>query len=54
MYGKFVTGAIVGAAVGMMLVPGMDRGTKRRIKKTAKYVRGIAEDAYDGMKGRMS
>ncbi|AKA70821.1 YtxH domain-containing protein [Clostridium scatologenes] len=53
MRGKFVTGALVGAALGMMLVPGMDRTTKRRIKRTAKYMKNMAEDAYDGMKDKM-
>lgn len=52
MRGKFVTGALMGAAVGMMLIPGMDRGTKKRIRKTAKYMKNMAEDVYDGMKGK--
>lgn len=53
MYGKFVTGAIFGAAVGIMMLPEMDRGTKRRIKRTTKHMRHFAEDAYDGIRGKM-
>ncbi|NMM65048.1 YtxH domain-containing protein [Clostridium sp. P21] len=53
MRGKFVTGALVGAALGMMLVPGMDRTTRKRIKRTAKYMKNMAEDAYDNMRDKM-
>ncbi len=58
MRGKFVAGmtagALMGAAMGMMLMPGMDRSTKRRIRKATKYVKDAAGDAYDDMRGRMS
>lgn len=53
MRGKFIKGAIVGAAVGMMLMPELDRSTKRRIKRTAKMVRDVAGDAIEGMRDRM-
>ena len=53
MRGKFITGAIVGAAVGMMLMPELDRSTKRRIKRTAKIVKNVAGDAFDGMRDKM-
>lgn len=53
MRGKFITGAVLGAAVGMMLMPELDRSTRRRIKRTAKMVKNVAEDAFDGMRGRM-
>lgn len=49
MRGKFITGAIVGAAVGMMLMPEMDRSTKRKIKRTSKNIMNTAEGMYDGM-----
>jgi len=51
MRGKFVSGMLLGAAAGMLLMPDMDRGTKRRIKKTAKVVRNAAEDAFDDVRG---
>jgi len=57
MRGKFLTGittgAIIGAAAGMMFMPEMDRGTKRRIRKSAYSVRNIAGDVFDNMKGWM-
>jgi len=53
MRGKFIAGAVLGAAVGMMLMPELDRSTRRRIKRTAKIVKNVAEDAFDGMRGKM-
>lgn len=53
MRGKFITGALVGAAVGMMFMPEMDRSTKRRIKKTAKFMINAAEDVFVGMRDRV-
>lgn len=50
MRGKFVSGILIGAAASMFLMPELDRGTKRRIKKTAKVVRNAAEDAFDDMR----
>lgn len=44
-------GAIMGVAAGMLLLPELDRDTKRRIKKTGRLVMNRAEDMYDGMKG---
>ena len=34
-------GAIIGVAAGVMLVPNMDRSTRRRAKKTGKMVMNI-------------
>ena len=53
MRGKFVTGALIGAAVGMMLMPELDRSTRRRIRKTAKIVRNVTGDAIEGMREKM-
>ena len=54
MHNKFVStitaGAIIGVVAGAMLIPNMDRSTKRRVKKTGKMVRGMAEDMYDNVK----
>lgn len=47
---SLTTGAILGAAAGMLLVPQLDRGTRRRIKRTGKLVKNTAEDMYDTMK----
>lgn len=50
MRGKFVSGILIGAAASMFFMPDLDRGTKRRIKKTAKVVRDVAGDAFEDMK----
>jgi gas vesicle protein len=49
MHGKFVTGALIGAALGVILVPELDRTTKRRIRKTTSFVRNAAGDVYDNV-----
>ena len=54
MRGKFIStitaGAIIGVAASAMLIPNMDRSTKRRVKKTGKMVRNMAEGMYDNVK----
>lgn len=54
MFNKFIStitvGAIIGMAAGAMLIPNMDRSTRRRAKKTGKMVMNIAGDMYDNMK----
>lgn len=44
------TGALVGAAIGMMFMPEMDRSTRKRIKRSGRMVRHMAGDMYDVMK----
>jgi gas vesicle protein len=47
--GKFIngvtTGALIGAAVGMMVVPQLDRGTRKRLKKSS----NMMLDVYDNI-----
>ena len=54
MHGKFIstitTGAIIGAVATAMLAPNMDRHTKRRVRKTGKMIKNMAEDMYDSVK----
>lgn len=54
MRGKFfkgiATGAIIGAAAGVLMVPQMDRGTRNRIKKSSRMIRNSAVDMVDGMR----
>jgi len=54
MHNKFMStitaGAIIGVVAGAMLIPNMDRSTKRRAKKTGRMVMNIAGDMYDSMK----
>lgn len=49
--GKFVkgltAGALIGAAAGMLLVPGMDKKTRKRMIRTGKKVSGFASDLWD-------
>lgn len=42
-------GAMVGAAIGIMAFPQLDRRTQRQINRTRKRVMGMAEDAYGNM-----
>lgn len=49
MRGKFVAGAVIGAAVGMMVVPELDRSKKRMIRKTSRYLRNTAGNMYGGV-----
>ena len=57
MRGKFLsgitTGALIGAAAGMMFMPEMDRGTKRRIRKSAYNVKNMAGDVFDNVRSWM-
>lgn len=39
-------GAMVGAAIGIMAFPELDRKTQRGIRRTKKRMMGMAEDAY--------
>lgn len=56
MRGRFIigmtAGTIMGLAAGMMM-PDMDRGTRRRMRRTGRYMRDMAEGAYDGMRNMM-
>ncbi|WP_164880621.1 hypothetical protein [Clostridium manihotivorum] len=51
--GKFMsgvtTGAIVGAAFGMMILPQLDRKTQKSLKRAGRMVMSLAEDRADGM-----
>ena len=42
-------GAMVGAAVGIMAFPQLDRRTQRNIKRTRRRMMGMAEGAYENM-----
>lgn len=54
MHRKFISpmtaGAVIGIVAATMLIPNMDRSTKRRVKKTGKMVMNMAGDMYDSMK----
>ena len=54
MRGKLISTVTIGAVIGMaastMLMPNMDRNTKRRMRRTGKMVKNMAEDIYDNVK----
>lgn len=43
------TGAVIGAAIGMMMLPEMDRNTRKKIKRSSKMIKNMAS----GMTGMM-
>lgn len=47
------SGLMIGAAAGMLIVPQLDRGTKRKIRRTGKMMRNSASDMYDNIRGWM-
>lgn len=57
MTGRFIkglaTGAIIGAAAGMMAVPEMSRKTRRMIKRSNRTMMNTAESIVDAMKNMM-
>lgn len=42
-------GTVLGMAVGMMVLPELDRKTQRNIRRTGKRLRCAAGDAYDNI-----
>ena len=51
--GRFVngitTGVFIGATVGMMVVPQLDRSTRKKIRRSGKMAMNIAGDVYESM-----
>ncbi|MBU5592891.1 YtxH domain-containing protein [Clostridium sp. MSJ-4] len=47
------TGAIIGAAMGMMMSPDMDKRTKKKIRRSGKAIKNMATDMYSGMSNWM-
>lgn len=48
-----ILGTVAGAAVGMLLMPQLDRKTQRSVKKTGRVIKCVAEGAYDNIMGIM-
>jgi gas vesicle protein len=44
------TGAIIGAAISMMMVPQLDKNTRRKIKRFDDMLMNMAEGMYYGMR----
>ena len=51
--GKYIngitTGAFVGATIGMMIAPQLDRNTRKRLKRTGKRMASMAGDLYENV-----
>ncbi|EES50873.1 MULTISPECIES: YtxH domain-containing protein [Clostridium] len=46
-----VAGALISTAVGIMVMPNLDRRTQRKMKKAGMKMRDMAEDTYESMMG---
>lgn len=42
-------GTVLGMAIGVMVLPELDRKTQRNIRRTSKRLRCAAGDAYDNL-----
>ena len=42
-------GAVIGTAVGIIMMPNLDRRTQRSMRKAAKRMKHVVGDTYDGM-----
>ena len=45
-----VAGLIVGATVGVLLLPKLDKKTQRKIRRAGQKILDFAEDSYDDMR----
>jgi gas vesicle protein len=43
------TGAIIGAAAGMLIVPQLNRNTRKRLRRPGDMMMGIMGDVYDDL-----
>lgn len=47
------TGALIGATVGMLVAPQMNRNTRKRLRRSGDMMMGIMGDVYDDMMRKM-
>ncbi len=47
------TGAILGAAAGMMIAPQLNRNTRKRLRRSGDMMMGVMGDIYDDMMKKM-
>ncbi|AWZ49238.1 YtxH domain-containing protein [Hathewaya limosa] len=53
-FAKGITaGALIGMAAGMMMVPSMDRQTKRKIRRANRVVKSYGGDMINSMRDMM-
>ncbi len=43
------TGLLIGAAAGMLIMPELDKRTKKRVKNGIKAAKGFATDCYENV-----
>ena len=57
MRGKFLkgitTGIMIGAAASMMMMPELDRNTRKKIRNSKKMFSNMAENMYDNVRSWM-
>lgn len=46
-------GTIVGATIGVMMVPTLDKKTQRKLRKVSRVAMGALEEGYDQMISRI-
>lgn len=46
---SLAVGTVFGVALGILILPELDRKTQRNIKRTSKKIKGAAGDAYDNI-----
>lgn len=49
MFKSLATGIVIGAAVGVMVLPQLDRKSQRAVRKTGKKMVCMAGDAYGNL-----
>lgn len=47
------TGAIIGAAAGMLIAPQLNRNTRKRLRRSGDMMMGIMGDVYDEVMKKM-
>ncbi|MCM8711166.1 YtxH domain-containing protein [Clostridium sp. SYSU_GA19001] len=47
------TGALIGAAAGMLIAPQLNRNTRKRLRKSGDMMMGIIGDVYDDVMRKM-
>ena len=47
------TGAIIGAAAGMLMAPQMNKNSRRRLRRSGDMIMGIMGDVYDDVVRKM-
>ncbi|PRR82349.1 YtxH domain-containing protein [Clostridium vincentii] len=45
-----IAGIVVGATVGIMVLPQLDRKTQKSVRRAGKKIIDIAEDSYDSVR----